>query len=170
MANQTDNSQAVEGYGCSCGKVILDLKEFRSHLMHAALQDGKGTHKSLGRVNTQTGEIIMPPYEERSDAEKQASRYAKRSDGGKSGTVAGKATEIASQAVEVKFVPRVLTCDYSSVIRSGQTAATQEWGWDKDMPLGDFLDTVIYYFFKEHGITLAAYVVQAPKEEEVIAN
>jgi len=54
-------AQAVEGYGCICGFKTDNGKELRNHLMAMGKQDGKGAHESLGRINLQTGEVIMPP-------------------------------------------------------------------------------------------------------------
>ena len=59
-----DEAQAIEGYGCICGFKTLNGEEVRTHVMLEAAHDGKGTHKSLGRINMQTGEVIMPPWNE----------------------------------------------------------------------------------------------------------
>ena len=55
-------AQAIESYACSCGFMTEDAKEIRTHVMLMGKQDGKGTHKSLGRINLQTGEVIMPSW------------------------------------------------------------------------------------------------------------
>lgn len=52
----------VEGYGRICGFKTDDAKEIRTHVMLMSAQDGKGTHKSLGRINLQTGEPVLPPW------------------------------------------------------------------------------------------------------------
>ena len=71
-------AQAIAGYGCVCGFKTADKKQFTNHLMFAGRRDGKGIHKSLGRVNLETDEAIMPPWVERSDEQKSESRYAKK--------------------------------------------------------------------------------------------
>ncbi len=60
-----DEAQVVEGYGCICGFKIDDAKEIRTHVMLRSTQDGKETHKSLGRINLQTGEPVFPPWNRR---------------------------------------------------------------------------------------------------------
>jgi len=194
----TSEAQVIEGYGCICGFVTGDMHEFRVHVMRSAARDGKGTHKSLGRVNLQTGEVLMGPWKKRTRAEKRASSRAKRGkrtekegageegigegtgeegtgkDGKKPAPI--RTTDVLADATTLKFVPRVYTTDYSPIMRAGLDAAIEFWGWRKDMPLGNFLDTVLHMFFKEHGIHLAGYTIsdearkaiEADKQEEVI--
>jgi len=194
----TSEAQIIEGYGCICGFVTGDMHEFRVHVMRSAARDGKGTHKSLGRINLQTGEILMGPWNKRTRKEKRASSRAKRGkrtgEGtGEEGTgevtekegtgkdgkkpVPIRTTEILADASEVRFIPRVYTTDYSPIMRSGLDAAIEFWGWPKDMTLGDFLDTALHMLFKEHGIHLAGYTIsdearkalEVEKQEEVAA-
>ncbi len=66
-------AQTIEGYGCTCGFKTDNAEELRIHVMRGALMDGKGTHKSLGRINMQTGEVIMPPWNKRAKEQKQRS-------------------------------------------------------------------------------------------------
>ena len=40
-------------------------------------QDGKGTHKSLGRINKQTGETVLPPWNKRTKEQKRQSTHGK---------------------------------------------------------------------------------------------
>lgn len=148
--------RAIEGYGCSCGFTTDDLGEFRRHLTSKGKVE-KGKHKSLGRVNLQTGEVIMPPVKDRTTEQKKASVYGKRKTDGATETT--KTTEL-SAAQQVKFVPRVFTCDYTPVMRAAQEAAIREWGWRSDMPLDNFLDTVLHIAFKDRGIILAGYIVE----------
>lgn len=65
MAEAQGEAQAIEGYGCTCGFRTTDNKEIRGHVFNMSRQDGKGTHQSLGRINLQTGEVIMPPFRQR---------------------------------------------------------------------------------------------------------
>ena len=158
--------QAIEGYICICGETFDDLNQFRGHLITASRAE-KGAHKSAGRVNMETGEVTLPPWDERTQEQKQSSRYAKKSDKGKARSdSAARVTTDPSIAQEIKFVPRVYTADYSPIMRAGQAASQREWGWRNDMPLGTFLDTVIYHFFLEHGIRLAGYIVEELEEPE----
>jgi hypothetical protein len=165
--------QANDGYGCACGYIAPTLKEFRRHLFTLGRKE-KGKHKSLGRVNRTTGEITMPPYLERTPEQLAITRHGFRGDGKDGGSPPKKGhksnqqaqvTDILANASEVRFIPRVYTVDYSPILRGAQEAAHRVWGWRPDMPLGNFLDTVVYNFFKEHGITLAAYIVEEEEEK-----
>lgn len=163
-------AQAIEGYACVCGFKTDDGKEIRTHVMLMSAQDGKGTHKSLGRINLQTGEIVLPPWNKRTKEQKRQSTYGKRvreaSTAGM-GAVAPpvRTTDILANAQELRFVPRVYTTDYSPIIRAAQDAATEFWGWPSNMSLGDFLDTALHFLFKEHGITLAGYTINDEARE-----
>jgi len=172
-------SQAIEGYACTCGKVFDDLREFRGHMLTAGRTE-KGAHSSRGRVNLETGEITMPPAGERTPEQWQEAKYGKKPEiGGKSsGKTTGKTAATTKTtlrpidniagAVQVKFVPRVYTIDYSPILRMAQDAAIKYFGWRDDMPFGNFLDTVVYLYFKDKGITLAGYVVEENLQEEFI--
>jgi len=160
-------AQAIEGYGCTCGFRTTDNKEISSHVFGMSRQDGKGTHRSLGRINLQTGEVIMPPYRSRTAEQKQQSKYAKKSGITQGGVPVPpqRTTETLANAQELRFVPRVYTTDYSPIIRAAQDAAVEFWKWPNDMSLGDFLDTALHLLFREHGITLAGYTISDEARE-----
>lgn len=165
-------AQAIEGYACSCGATFNDLGKFRSH--QALTRNDREHHQSQGRVNLATGEITMPPAKDRTKEQWAEAKYGKKEE--KPQTPAAKPstapkttpirqTEIMAQAVEIKFVPRVYTIDYSPILRAAQDAAIKFFDWRPEMPLGNFIDTVCYLFFKEKGITLAGYIVEETEEE-----
>jgi len=77
IQNKTEE-QAGEGYGCSCGFKTKDKGQFTKHVMIAAHRDGKGTHKSIGRINMQTGEVVLPPWTERTQEQQTHSKFAQR--------------------------------------------------------------------------------------------
>jgi len=166
--------QAIEGYGCQCGYKTDDVKTFRTHLLKNRTEPGQ--HKSIGRVNLMSGEIILPPWEERSSEEKLSSSIGLKKDGppnpqGKTQAVtAVKNTDNLSEASEIRFVPRVYTATLSPILQTAFVAAQRVWGWRNDMPFINFLDTCIYNFFKEHGVTLAAYVVEKPPDNGGTVN
>lgn len=187
--------RVVEGYGCICGFKTQKKKDFTGHLMLSARRDGKGTHKSLGRINIATGETTIPPWEDRSveDREKtmfsglngmgnngekkseesgnkseksdDKSEKSGKSDKGGNGRKHDKPeatlsqTTVLAEAQQLRVVPKIFTMDYSPIMRAAQDAATRVWGWRPDMPIGNFLDTVLYLFFEEKGITLCGYIV-----------
>lgn len=185
----------VEGYGCICGFTTQDKKEFNSHLIFSGKRDGKGIHKSLGRVDMQTGAVITPPWAERSLEDREKTTYAglrgaadngdtetdktedktektgdktekgDKTDKGGNGHKVEKRepsiahTSILGDAQQIRVVPRIFTMDYTLIMRAAQDAAAKFWGWRADMPIGNFLDTCLYLFFQEKGITLCGYIV-----------
>jgi len=167
-----DEAQTIEGYGCTCGFRTDDAKEIRTHVMLSSAQDGKGTHKSLGRINLQTGETVLPPWNKRTKEQKRGSTHGKHArEAGTEGAGAPlRTTDVLANAQELRFVPRVYTTDYSPIIRAAQDAASEFWGWPRDMTLGDFLDTALHFLFAEHGITLAGYTVSDEAREALEAE
>ena len=153
------DEQAIEGYGCSCGFITPDKKEFTTHLMLSSKLEGKGTHKSIGRVNTKTGEVVIPPWSERSLEDKERTKHSKRGASSGNGDKKYQMTDALADAQQIRVVPRVYTMDYSPIMRAAQDAAINLWGWRSEMPLGNFIDTVLYLFFEEKGVTLAGYIV-----------
>jgi len=164
--------QAIESYACTCGFTTEDAKEIRTHVMLASAQDGKGTHKSLGRIDRQTGEILLPPWDKRTKQQKQQSTHGKHARGESTvGTGAPlRTTDVLASAGELRFVPRVYTTDYSPIIRAAQDAAVEYWEWPRDMTLGDFLDTALHFLFMEHGITLAGSTISDEAREALEAQ
>lgn len=186
--SEAPESTATEpqiGYGCICGFTTLDKVEFTSHVMFSAQRDGRGTHKSRGRVDMETGEVVLPPFAERTDEQKKQARFKVNkvdtngggdSPGGVGRGVAGsgsgkvaiiQATPKIVDASVLRVVPKIFTMDYTPIMRVAQDAATKYFGWRPDMPFENFIDTCLFLFFKEKGITLIGYVVDdslLPKE------
>lgn len=172
-ASEPKTSERVIGYGCICGVKTTDKKEFTNHVMFAAQRDGRGTHKSLGRVDMESGEVVMPPEAERNARQKREATYkvpANQGDDGKGGGGSGgggtkgnvpvvQATPRIAEASQLRVVPKIFTMDYTPIMRVAQEAATKHFGWRPDMPFENFLDTCLYLFFLEKGITLCGYVV-----------
>ena len=157
-------AQAIEGYGCICGEKFPVIADFRRHMIIGPRKDGKGIHKSIGRINLETGEVVMPPYTERTQAQKDQSRYATKREKLGSASAPSKGTDVLTQATTVQFVPRVFTSTYTPVMQASQKAAEEIWGWER-MPLEDFLDTCLHMFFREKGVILAGYIVEETDEE-----
>ena len=165
-------AQAIEGYACSCKEVFPDLGQFRSHF--GLTRNDRANHQSLGRINIGTGEITMPPAKDRTKEQWAEAKYGKKEEKVQPTAVTPRPpsptkpirhTEVMAQAVEIKFVPRVYTIDYSPILRAAQDAAIKYFGWRAEMPLGNFIDTVMFLFFKEKGITLAGYIIEETEEE-----
>ena len=63
----------------------------------------------------------------------------------------------------IKFQPHVFTCAFTPIMYIARQAATERWGWNPNIAFEDFIDTILYHFFKDRGITLQGYIV----DEEV---
>ncbi len=164
-------AQAGEGYGCICGFTCIEKGDLGSHLMVQGKKDGKGVHKSLGRINLQTHDVILPPYVERTAEQKAQTVYkvTSRKAKGEPGQTAAKTTESWEQATQFRVVPRIFQMDFTPTMRLAKVASIREFGWE-DMPWADFFDTCLHIFFKEHGITLAGYIVHETETKEGIAT
>ena len=162
-----DESQAGEGYKCSCGYITDDRKKFVGHIISAKrdknhLEWHEVDHRSLGRVNLQTGEITMPPVAQRTPDQLKETYHGKKKEKGDR-TNLTKTTETLANATEIRLIPRIYTIDYTPIMRIAQEAAVREWGWRQDMPLANFIDTVIYNYFREHGLKIGTYTREIPE-------
>lgn len=52
-----------------------------------------------------------------------------------------------------------IDAEYTPIMAMARMAAIDEWKWPPDIKIEDFLDTVLYHFFKDRGITLQGYIV-----------
>jgi hypothetical protein len=154
-------NQSGDGYKCTCGFITDNRFKLLSHLRFGQQKDGKEAHQTAGRCNLQTGEITMPPYLERTPDQLDETKYGKKAQkvnpDGKITTV--RTTEVLAQATEVRFIPRIFSCTYTPIMQAALAAAVNVFHWRQNMPFENFLDTVIYYFFFEHGVQLAGYIV-----------
>ena len=66
----------------------------------------------------------------------------------------------------VRFHPHVINCQFTPIMYIARQAAAEEWNWSLDIRFEDFIDTILYHFFKDRGITLQEYIV----DEEVEAK
>ncbi len=162
-------AQALEGYLCSCGLQEFDVNQFKKHMLVTS-KDRKN-HESRGRVNFDTGQIIMPPAKDRTKEQWKIAKYGNKPESvataGKDGKPATqmRTVDILSQATQIRLVPRIYTIDYSPVMRAGHQAVHELWGWPIDTTLGEILDTIIITFFKDRGVTLAGYIIEETPEE-----
>ena len=178
-----DLTQAGEGYGCSCGFIAPNRSDFGRHFLVAGKKDGPGTHKSIGRVSLDSGEVVMRPWNERTDAEKSQSSYAVSEDrelkdetgsgdGGGDGagdgarSVAPRVAQTAKsmqEASQIRLIPRVYTFNLTPIVQMAYSAACNEWQWPQ-MTLEDFLDTCLTIMFSDRGIVLSGYIVKQEEE------
>ena len=63
----------------------------------------------------------------------------------------------------IRFQPHVFNCTFTPIMYIARQAATEQWGWNPNIAFEDFIDTILYHFFKDRGITLQGYIV----DEEV---
>ena len=159
--SKKSESQAGEGYKCLCGYITDSRQAFFHHMGAGARADGPGVHKSLGRVNLISGDIVMPPYPERTKEQKAESTHGLRTQKGLTpGKVtAVRTTDILASASEIKFIPRIFTTTYTPIMHQAQDAAVKWFGWPSNMQFEDFLDTVLFKAFDMWGIKLGQYGV-----------
>lgn len=68
------------------------------------------------------------------------------------------------EAVRYRFVPKEFTIEASPIIFLALEAAVNLWGWSPNTRPGDFVDTIIYRYCKEHGVTLLEYAQKGQEE------
>ncbi len=68
-------------------------------------------------------------------------------------------TDDIDKANFIKFSPYVFNCRYTRIMHIARIVTIKEWGWPEDLPFEDFMDTILYHFFKDRGITLQVYTV-----------
>ncbi len=155
-----------EGYTCQCGFKHPEKDVFGGHLMKAGRRDGKGVHKSLG-ITDKNGTQLYPPYEERTTGQKSETVHkvtSKKREKAKAVPQQARVTEQWEQATSLEVTPRVFRMDFTPTMRLAKVASIREWQWP-DISWSDFFDTCLHMFFKEHGITLAGYIVHSEEEE-----
>jgi hypothetical protein len=161
----TKVAQVNDLYLCSCGEKFPTKEALGRHMLGKnrwADKRGEEKHRSMGHVDPETGEITMPPASERTREQKARSRYSPAA----TGKVENQITSNLDVAAELRLITRSYTIDYSTIMRLGRAAAYKLWRWPLSMPLGDFLDTVIYRYFKEHGVTLEGFFIEESPEEK----
>lgn len=137
-------------YACTCGFTTPNAKELRTHVFNTSRLEGKGTHRSAGKVDAQTGEIVLPPAREL----RKMTQHSATKD------VALKKADNLSQVQQLQFTPTMLRCNFTPIMRAGYEAAVSEFQWPLNMGIEDFLDTCLAFFFKDRGITLAGYIIE----------
>ena len=75
-------------------------------------------------------------------------------------------TNILSDATQLRFIPRVFTCNLTPIMLLGYEVAIRKWGWRPDMPFENFLDTIIYNYMFEHGTQLQGAITIFDDEAE----
>ena len=150
-------TQAV--YLCTCGFTTPNSKQFTSHVMWGSKEEGKGTHVSKGLIDPTTGVVIKKPYHPKSKK--------KTDDGYKGKTVLPK-TRNAAEASALRFVPKIMECSFTPIMRAAREVTIREWGWDPDMPLETFFDTILHAFFEDRDIILAGYIIRSQLEDQSV--
>ena len=98
-------------------------------------------------------------------------------EGQKTGEVTPAPTGKEEEKGPKKIVPTVvrlsglrIDAQYTPIMDIAKQAATEEWNWNSDMRFEDFIDTILYHFFKDRGITLQGYIVDEKVKQEVEAG
>lgn len=143
---------------------------YKGHLLKMGRKE-PGQHKGSGRIDTRTGEYL----DEQPEQEQETQQMAKTEKSEKPEVEpkppkppkpkkeAKQATQVFQEAMEIKFVPKTYTTTLSPTLTTAYRAAQQLWGWD--MEIGEFIDTVIYRWFKIKGVTLAGFLVEETPEQ-----
>ena len=180
-----DLAQIGEGYGCSCGYTTTDKADLGRHFFVEGRKDGPGTHKSIGRVNLETGAVVMKPWNERSDEEKELSTVKRSTSDTGASTIPeetkpdGNGTKPAAppspqkpsmirtlaETSQIRLIPRSLTINLTPIMQMAYHAACNEWGWP-EYSLEDFFDTCLVMMFRERGIILSGYIVRDDDENQ----
>lgn len=66
--------------------------------------------------------------------------------------------KLEALAPSLRFRGVAVEVTYTPVMMIARMAATEKWGWDQNIPFENFIDTILYLFFKDRGILLQAYV------------
>ncbi len=69
-------------------------------------------------------------------------------------------TNDIDKAQFIQFQPHVFNCRYTRMMHIARAVTVKEWGWPEDLPFEDFIDTILYHFSKDRGITLQEYIVE----------
>jgi hypothetical protein len=160
--------EATKAYVCTCGYKEADWKKFSGHLLAVSRKE-PGSHHSKGFIDLISGEVIRPPAAQRTLQQKTAvekeSREKRRAAQGRepSRPSVTQYTSNLNAAQQIQFIPRVITMDFSPVLRAAYDCARREWGWDMEFP--DWLDTWVYKSYKMVGVTLNDYSIEETPEE-----
>lgn len=60
----------------------------------------------------------------------------------------------------IGFAAIQLRCQYTPLMYMARLAAEEKWGWSGKIAFEDFIDTILYHFFKDRGIILQGYIVE----------
>lgn len=74
------------------------------------------------------------------------------------------ATSIMGSASSLNLITRSYTIDFPPILRLAMEASKRFWAWP-DLPLGDFIVTIVYRYFKGCGITLGGIEIDETEPE-----
>ena len=109
------NGNSKLGYACICGFRTANEAEFRKHLIFAGKRDGKGTHRSLGIVDSNTGDVVKRPRGKQRSNEQQRGPQQEELQGGQIVTVTqGKPAAVVFSlgAEKIELEPQALYESY----------------------------------------------------------
>lgn len=147
----SQEEEESEHYYCTCGFHTDDQTIYKTHLLQAGQGNIPGKHRGGFRLDVKTGDIYPASRSKKKRPLPAGSGYL---------------TTDQNQATTFRAVPRIMTFTHTPIMQAGYAAAVNVWGWRKDMPIENFFDTIIYNFFKEHGIQLAGYIIEDEEAEE----
>jgi hypothetical protein len=158
----SDSGDLVESplaYVCQCGFQTQGKKEFTTHLLRGGREDGKGVHASRGVVNTESGEVVVKPWSQRSDEEKEWSKKGGKTPGKvASNTVRPASTAIIDEASSIIFKPRFLQANFTIIMRTAYDIFVNEYGWKPgEFTMEDLIDTIFVHFFRDRQKEIRPY-------------
>ena len=160
-------------YTCTCG--FRDPKPLvvGAHIGRMSRKE-PGMHTSGGKINVETGEVVLPPVKDRTPEQKHemqrksASKLKADKKAARSVRLQNQAaipiaklprTTNLSEASLFRFTPKMIEGVVTPIMIDAREAAIREWGWPADMDWTDFIDTWFYHSFKACGVTLHTYTV-----------
>lgn len=141
-------------------KIILERANQQSHSSEEIPQGSPAAEKPQGdKPPAETTGDTKPP------SEKKETKTGTKTKSPQSHT-SMTSTQVPAEANALKLVSKVFTLDFTVVMRAGYQAAQDLWGWD--VSFRDFIDTVIFRYFKRCGVTLAGYIIDETPEEQAV--
>jgi hypothetical protein len=103
---------------------------------------------------------VMPPMEFGGDETIEIEEESNPGSDVKQGSTVVKPTRTNDfrEAQVFAYSPKVFQFS-SNLIHTAWQITVREWGWDPNMPMGVWLDTLLYIFFERVGVIMRAYEV-----------
>ena len=118
-------------------------KGWKPDLSEEAIANAPSSPGYMGKSSASHGE-----GSEETEAEKEAKKLAQKEKDAHPAS-----GYIALAAIQIR-------CQYTPMMYMARLAAEDKWAWPGNLPFEDFIDTILYQFFKDRGIVLQGYIVE----------